>query len=113
MKPTMKPIVLVILGIAALLFLFSCDDKKNDDITQSVNTNGSVETAVQVEHLDSLHDILITSHKVWADHQQVKTILYHDTIPALGTEHTIAENADGDTKNVSVKKDYEIFITVK
>ena len=46
----MKPIVLVILGIAALLFLFSCDDKKNDDITQSVNTNGSVETAVQVEH---------------------------------------------------------------
>ena len=45
MNTQMKPIVLVILGCAALLFLFSCDNKKeNEDITQSVNKNGSVET---------------------------------------------------------------------
>jgi hypothetical protein len=34
-------------------------------------------------------------------------------VPALGMINTDAENSDGDTKNVSVKKDYQIFITVK
>ncbi len=109
----MKPIVLAILGTAALVFLFSCGEKQNEDITQSVNKNGSVETAVQVEHLDSLHDVLITTHKIWANNQEVKTITYRDTLPALGIEHAEAENSDGDTKHVQVKKDYEIFITVK
>jgi len=113
MKTKMKPIVLAILASAALLFLFSCDDKKNEDITQSVNRTGSIETAVQVEHLDSLHDILVTSHKVWAYNTEVKTVLYRDTIPSLGTTRTTAENKDGDTKTVTVKKEYEIFITVQ
>lgn len=108
----MKPIVLAILGGALLLMLFSCNNE-NEDITQSVNKNGSVESAIQVEHLDSLHDILITTHKVWIKNEQVKTITYRDTLPALGIEHTTAENAEGDTKYVQVKKDYEIFITVK
>ncbi len=114
MYTKMKPIVLAILGAAAVLFLFSCkEEKQNDDITQNVNRNGSVETAVQVEHLDSIHDILITTHKIWAQNMQVKTITYRDTLPALGIENTTAENKDGDTKNVQVKKDYEIFITIK
>lgn len=114
MNTQMKPIVLAILGCAALILLFSCSDKQpNEDITQSVNKNGSVETAVQVDHLDSLHDILITTHKIWAQNQEVKTLIYRDTLPALGIEHTTAENAEGETKDVHVKKDYEIFITVK
>ncbi|MES2005648.1 MAG: hypothetical protein V4450_14110 [Bacteroidota bacterium] len=109
----MKPIVLAILGGAALLLLFSCSDKQNDDITQSVNKNGAIESAIQVEHLDSLHDVLITTHKVWAKNVLEKTLVYRDTLPALGIEHATAENADGDTKPVQVKKDYEIFITIK
>jgi hypothetical protein len=111
----MKPIVLAILGAAAVFFLFSCSDtnKQNEDITQSVNKEGSIETAVQVEHLDSTRDVLITTHKIWAANREVKTIVYHDTLPSLGTTHATAENAEGDTKNVQVKKDYEIFITVK
>ncbi len=113
MNSTMKPIVLAILGAGALFLLFSCGNKQNDDITQSVNKNGSIETAVQVEHIDSLHDVLITTHKIWADNREIKTVFYRDTLPALGTMHTAAENADGDTKAVTVKKDYEIFITVK
>ncbi len=113
MHTQMKPIVLAILGGAALLLLFSCGPKKNDDITNSVNKNGSIETAVQVEHLDSTHDVLLTTHKVWAQNREVKTVLYRDTIPSLGTENTLAENADGETKSVNVKKDYEIFITIK
>ena len=109
----MKPVVLAILASAALFFLFSCEEKKNEDVTQSVNKSGSIESSVKVEHLDSLHDVLITTHTVWAHNTDVKTVLYRDTIPSLGIEHTTAENQDGDTKNVTVKKDYEIFITVK
>ena len=113
MQNTMKPIVLAILAAAALLLFFSCDTKQNEDITQSVNKSGSIETAVQVEHIDSLQDVLITTHKIWEHNQLVKTFQYRDTLPGLGTQNTMAENADGDTKNVSVKKEYEIFITVK
>ncbi len=112
MQKKMKPIVLAILGGAALLLLFSCKNK-NEDITQTVNKNGSVESAIEVEHLDSLHDILITTHKVWTKNMLEKTVIYRDTLPTLGMETTIAENEEGDTKNVRVKKDYEIFITIK
>ena len=115
MHITMKPIVLAILGAAALLLLFSCDDKQNEnsDLTNSVNKAGSIETAVQVEHLDSTHDVLITSHKIWARNQEIKTIWYRDTLPSLGTESRTPEDQDGNPKNVQAKKDYEIFITIK
>lgn len=114
MHITMKPIIIAILGAAALLFLFSCDNKnENEDLTNSVNKAGSIETAVQVEHLDSTHDVLITSHRIWARNEEIKTISYRDTLPSLGTEYTTAEDQDGNPKNVLAKKDYEIFITIK
>ena len=108
----MKPIVLVILA-GALLMIISCGKKQNEDVTNEVNKNGSVESSIAVEHLDSLHDVLVTKHHVWVNNATLKSLEYRDTIPALGTEHTTAENEDGDKKDVTVKKDYEIFITVK
>ena len=103
-------------GMALLLissFLFiSCNDEK-EDLTEGVNKSGSVESAVTVEHLDSTHDVLITKHIVWNNNAVYNTIVYRDTLPALGDHYATAENEDGDTKGVTVKKDYEIFITVK
>jgi len=107
------------LSVASVLFLFSCNNEpdtikiNNEDITNTVNKDGAVETSVSVNHLDSLHDILITKHKVWADNKEYRNIEYRDTIPALGIEHTVAENKDGDTIPAHIKKDYEIFITIK
>ena len=95
------------------LLCMSCGDDKNEDITNAVNKNGAVETAVRISHLDSSHDILTTTHTVWTNNSMVKTVEYNDTLPALGTELTVAENEEGDKKNVQVKKDYEIYITVK
>ena len=106
-----------ILIITALLFsntaITSCKQKNNEDLTNEVNKQGAVETAVTVQHLDSTNDILLTKHSVWYKGSVVKNIEYRDTVPALGIENTTAENSDGDTKKVQVKKDYEIFITVK
>jgi hypothetical protein len=97
--------------IATIASLSACE--KKEDITETVNKAGSVETAVAISHVDAAHDELVTTHKVWVKYDVFKTIEYRDTIPSLGTERTTAENEDGDTKNVEVKKDYEIYITVK
>ncbi len=110
MKFSFKPFLSFVL--ISSIALVSCSDDK-EDLTNSVNKEGAVESAVTVEHLDSLHDVLITHHKVWNNSTEFKTIEYRDTLPALGIHNTVAENQDGDVKNVSVKKDYEIFITVK
>ena len=108
----MKKIKIGSVIFIAMALLVSCDDK-NEDVTDAVNHAGSVESSVTVEHLDSLHDVLVTKHKVWSNYLEHKNIEYRDTIPALGIENTVGENQDGKTKQVSVKKDYEIFITVK
>ncbi len=108
----MRLITLQLSLITVLFLLVSCSDKK-EDVTDTINKAGSVETSVTVQHADSTHDVLLTTHKIWVNFSEYKTVTHQDTIPALGIENTTAENADGDTKNVSVKKDYEIFITVK
>lgn len=96
------------------LFLISCSNSDdNEDLTTSVNKNGSVESSITVAPLDSLHHVLTTRHKVWVHDTVYKTIEYRDTLPSLGNEITTAENKDGDTKTVNVKKEYEIYITVK
>ena len=93
--------------------LASCGEDKKEDVTDTVNKAGAVETSVTVQHADSTHDVLLTTHKVWTDYKEYRTIVYRDTIPALGIENATAENSDGETQRVNVKKDYEIFITVK
>jgi hypothetical protein len=110
MKMNKFPLFVILIAAAALA---SCKKKENEDLTNTVNKNGSVETSVTVQPLDSTHDVLLTKHTVWVHNNQFKNIEYRDTIPALGTETKEAENSNGDTKKVTLKKDYEIFITIK
>ena len=74
---------------------------------------GAIETIMNVDHLDNLHDIIITTHNVWVKNQLIKQIVSRDTIPTLGISSQVAQNDDGDAKIVSLKKEYEIYITVK
>ncbi len=113
MNLNMKPILLVILSPMVILLIASCEPKKNEDITQEVNKNGAVETAVEIKHIDSLNDELITTHKIWVKNILTKEFIYRDTIASLGKTSTMAENKDGETKKVTINKEYEIFITVK
>ena len=94
------------------LSFFACKDK-NEDVTTEVNKSGAVETAVQVVPLDSFSQELITKHKVWVKNNVFKTIEYRDTIPALEYENSEVADKEGNTQNVRVQKDYEIYITVK
>jgi len=91
-----------------MIGLASCGSDDKEDVTDTVNRAGAVETAVTVQHADSTHDVLLTTHKVWVNFHEFKTVVHQDTIPALGMENTNAENADGDKENVNVKKDSEM-----
>jgi len=113
MQLTMKSILLIVLATFVLLFFISCKGKQNKDITESVNKNGSIESSIEVKHIDSLYDELITRHTVWVKNAPNKVIVYRDTIPSLGKKEATAENIDGETKKVLVDKAYEIFITIK
>jgi len=101
-----------IAGLTAWIGLASCNDKKEDE-TNTVNRAGAIETSVTVQHADSTHDVVLTTHKIWVNFNEYKTVVHQDTVPALGIVETEGENADGDTKKVQVPKDYEIYITVK
>ena len=109
----MKKIFAIVMTISLAIVFEACKEEKQEDITNEINKNGSVETAVSVTQLDSANDILITKHTVWVAGNKFKELEYRDTVPALGMEKKTAENSEGDTKTIDVKKDYEIFITVK
>jgi hypothetical protein len=94
------------------LLLAACGSH-NEDRVDTVDRSGAVETSVSVLHADSTHDVILTTHKVWVNFNQYATIEHRDTVPALGILTTDAENNDGDTKKMQVKKDYQLFITVK
>jgi hypothetical protein len=103
-----------LVSLLGLSILFTaCNNEPKEDVVNEVNKNGAIETSVGVEHIDSLQDVLITKHFIWKNGTLIKTTEYRDTIASLGYTTTTAENADGDEKTVTVKKDYEIFITVK
>jgi hypothetical protein len=90
-------VISILIVTIVCLIIYAASLSSNDDKTQSVDRNGSIETGVSVVHADSTHDVILTSHKVWL-HDSVYTIRsYRDTIPALD----------------SIQKDYQIFITLK
>lgn len=85
----------------------------NESEVQQISREGAIETIMNVDHLDPLHDIIITTHKVWVKNELVRTMIHKDTIPTLGLTSQVAENSDGEKKTIPMIKDYEVYITVK
>lgn len=92
-----------------LTFITGCDETE----VKQISKEGAIETMMNVDHLDQTHDLIITTHKIWVKNELIKTTIHRDTIPTLGVTYQEAENSDGATKTVPVKRDYEIYITVK
>ncbi len=109
----MKKYITTSLLLVAIIMLASCKEDEEKDLVNEVNKNGSIETSVSVNHLDSTHDLLVTKHTVWTNGSTSKTIVNNDTIPALGSAMIEAEDEKGKAKKVMAKKAYEIFITIK
>ena len=105
----MKNIFLLAAVSVLVLFISSCDNNEVKEFSKE----GAIETVMEVNHLDSKHDIIITTHNIWISKQLARKIVSKDTIPALGMTSQTAENNKGDTTKVTLLKDYEIYITVK
>jgi len=108
--------ILLILAVVVLIVYMANWHEASDepeDQGKTLDKDGSVETAISVQHADNTHDVLLTSHKVWIKNKEYTTIVHRDTIPTLDSLNTTAEAANGDTSRVRVKKDYQLFITVK
>jgi hypothetical protein len=95
-----------------ILFLSACATERSEDLVKEPNKDGSIETAIQVEHLPNV-DILKTTHKVWVKGNLDKQIVTVDTLKKLGSETKIVEDENEEEKNVIVDKEYEIYLTVK
>ncbi len=108
-----KNIFFVVLGLIAVAVIWALSGNSNEDKVTEVARNGSIETSIKVEHLNDNFDVLISTNKIWCRNSLVKTTVHIDTIPSLGTTFEEAENEDGGIINVIVKKDYEVYITVK
>ena len=106
----MKKLLLIPAIMIAAIALQGCD---NEDETRQVNKEGAIESELTVVHLNDSLDVLSTTHTIWKAGKYRKLIVHKDTIPSLGVINTEAENKDGETKTVPVKKDYEFYVTVK
>jgi hypothetical protein len=103
-----KPITFFILS-ALFVLIAGC----NDNEVKQFSKEGAVETILNVDHLDDTHDIIVTTHKIWVKNELIKTTVHKDTIPTLGLTYEPVEKSDGNMKTVPIKRDYELYITVK
>jgi hypothetical protein len=95
----------IVLMLAALI---GCDNDEEKTVV-AVNKNGGIETSMETVHLNDSMDIIRTHYFVHKEGNIVKSITHLDTIPGLG--NTIEEDSLANSK--FIKKDYEIFITIK
>ena len=105
----MKKILLFSTVLVLALIISSCDNNEVKEFSKE----GAIETVLAVDHLDTKRDIITTTHNVWINNLLAKKIVRKDTIPALGMSSQVAENNEGETKNITLAKEYEIYITVK
>lgn len=94
------------------LLLISCGQKRSEDQVKAVDKNGSVEMKVAISHLSDTLDVMKTEKIYWIQGKAVKTIVNLDTVPALGTTNQVIQNSVGQDSTVTIKKNYQIFITV-
>jgi uncharacterized lipoprotein len=94
--------------------LSACDSQElSEDKTKEISKEKALETAIEVTHLDSTHDIITTTYNAWVQNQNIKQIKHSDTIASLGFGKVEGTDEQGNAIEKIAQKDYEIFITVK
>jgi len=81
--------------------------------TADFNKDGAIEVTFSTQHINDSFDVLTTTKNVYKQGQIVKQIHETDTLPTLGQTVAEGENNDGDTRSFSLKKEYNLFVTIK
>jgi hypothetical protein len=95
-------------------FLFSCEEKQPEDKTSDLDKDGSVETNLHVGKGPQF-DTLVVTYNVWVKNQLYKRNVIVDSLPHLGYTREEADSTDenGNPAQVTVPKNYNLFVTVK
>jgi len=99
-------------SLLVILLLAACESE-TEPLTTNIQTDHSIEVSYETIHLNDSFDVLIEDKKFWNKHTLVKEVQHRDTIPGLDFVVMDAENESGEVKPAYVKKDYEIFVTIK
>jgi hypothetical protein len=103
----MKKSILILLSS---VLLFSCEEPSNQ--SSSIDKKGSVEMSVSTKLLPDGRTVMIIHRNVWSNGVNTYSKIQYDTLTSLGTKmETYFDEEKGTEKNVSVPKEYEIYIT--
>ena len=102
----------LIIPIIALLFGCS-DSQSNEDKVTAIDKDGSIESKISITHLSDSFDVMRTENVFWVKNKQIRNTVLYDTIPSLGVTKETGEDEDGNDSSFTIKKAYQIFITVK
>jgi len=98
-------------SLLSLVLLSGCA-MQNEDVVRRPKEDGSIETVISVKHHNT-YDLLVTTHKVWVNGLVDKTIVQTDTLKSLGSTMQVVDDGFGAAEKKNVRKNYEIYITVK
>ena len=100
-------------GLLVCLVFTGCQQAREEDKVKEVDKDGSVEMKVEINHLDSISDVMKTEKIFWVKGHQERAIITLDTIPALGKRMQTLKTSAGEDTTATIDKNYKIFITVK
>lgn len=103
----MKKLLLV---VSTALYLSSCTE--NEDIVQTPTRDGDIEISIGTSPISN-GVVYTTTSKIYVKNTHIKTISTSDTIPNLGFTKEEGENSNGDVAEITIPKEYEIYVTVK
>ena len=95
------------------LALSACQQSNEEDKVKEVDKDGSVEMKVEINHLDSLHDVMKTEKIFWVKGREERRVIDLDTVPSLGMTTQTLKTDSGEDTTATINKNYKIFITVK
>jgi hypothetical protein len=106
----MKNISLISVLLVSSFILASCS---NDKPVTELTKDQSIEISFDTKILADTAVLLTTKKNIYLKGIMLKTIITTDTLPFPGMKTEEIEDDNGNTKSVTMPKEYEFFITVK
>ncbi len=106
----MKNITVISALLMGSFLMASCsDDKPVTELTK----DQSIEIVFDTKSLSDSAVVLTTKKNIYLKGAMIKSIITTDTLPFPGMKTESIEDDNGETKTVTMPKEYEFFITVK
>ncbi len=102
-------ILLSSLFVFSVLIVSCSDDKPVTELTKEQ----SIEISFDTKNLSDTAVLLTTKKNIYLRGAMLKSIVTTDTLPFPGMKSETIEDDNGNSKNVTMPKEYEFFITVK